>query len=141
MNTKVNGSSAIMFTMVNFGNWLLELLQEENMSQSELARLANLSKGTISNLINGIKTPSQETLTAIARALKLPPETVFRAAGLLPPQSPESEVIQQAAHLMLDLPEQEQLDILEFIKLRHRLAEERGKNGTRRHTERTVEAE
>lgn len=35
--------------------------------------------------------PDGETLDAIARALKLPPETVFRAAGLLP-SKPEEEV-------------------------------------------------
>lgn len=58
------------------------------MSQSELARLAKLGRGTISNIMSGNRQVGQDTISAIARALKLPPETVFRAAGILPPQTP-----------------------------------------------------
>ena len=74
-----------MFNMENFGNWLLNVLREREMSQSELARVAGISKGTVSNLINGTSGIGQDSLLAIARALRLPPETVFRAAGIFPP--------------------------------------------------------
>ena len=121
-----------MFSMENFSDWLLNELKKRDMSQSELARIANLGRGTISNVMSGTRNVGQDTIIAIAHALKLPTETVFRAAGLLPPQSPETELIQQITHLTLELPEHEQQDVLEFIKLRHRIVEERGKNETKR---------
>lgn len=71
--------------MENFGDWLLEQLRRRNISQSELARISGVSKGTVSNLINGTKGAGQDSITAIARALRLPPEEVFRRAGILPP--------------------------------------------------------
>ena len=54
------------------------------MNQSDLARLTGLNRGTISNIVNGTKGLGHESLTVIARTLKLSPETVFRAAGILP---------------------------------------------------------
>lgn len=105
MNTTVNGSSAIMFTMENFGDWLLERLKERNMSQSELARIAGLSKGTISNLINGTKGAGQDSLKAIAIALKLPPDMVFEKAGVLPSKPELSPIKRALLHAADGLPD------------------------------------
>lgn len=121
-----------MFSMESFSDWLLNELKQREISQSELARLAKIGTGTISNIMSGNRKVGQDTLQAIAHALKLPPETVFRAAGLLPQQTPENETIEQITHLTKELPPQEQQDILEFIKLRHRLSEQREKNETKR---------
>ena len=101
----VNDISAIMFTMENFGAWLLEQLKEKNISQSELARTANLSKGTISNLINGTKGSGQDSLIAIAHALKLPTDLVFEKAGLLPPKIELSPIKRKLAYLAETLPD------------------------------------
>lgn len=76
-----------MFNMENFGDWLLNTLRDRKMSQSELARRAGISKGTVSNLINGTSGIGQDSLIAISRALNLDRSTVFRAAGLLLPTS------------------------------------------------------
>ena len=113
--------------MDNFSEWLKNELGSRNWKQADLVREANLDSAVISNLINGKRKSGENTARAIAHAFKLPPETVFRAAGLLPPQLPETELISQINHLTTELPEQEQQDILEFVKMRHRLAEERGK--------------
>ncbi len=121
-----------MFSMESFSDWLLNELKQREISQSDLARFAKLGTGTISNIMSGNRKVGQDTLQAIAHALKLPPETVFRAADLLPQQTPENETIEQITHLTKELPPQEQQDILEFIKLRHRLSEQREKNETKR---------
>lgn len=121
-----------MLSMERFSDWLLKELKTRDMTQSELAHMAGLGSGTISNIMIGKRQVGQDTLVKIAHALKLPPETVFRAAGLLPPESQTTELIEQIAHLTEELPEQEQQDILEFVKLRHRLAEQRGKNATQK---------
>lgn len=75
---------AKMFAMENFGEWLLNELEKRNMSQSDLAKLSGLSRGTLSNLISGTRGLGTDSINAIARALKLPPAQVFEAAGILP---------------------------------------------------------
>jgi transcriptional regulator with XRE-family HTH domain len=67
-----------------FNDWLIERLKEENWSQANLARVSGLTTGAISNYING-RIPDEAALRKIAKAFKLPPENVFRAAGILPP--------------------------------------------------------
>jgi len=74
-------------TTNDFAQWLEKALITNNLTASELARRAGVDKGVISRLINKERAPSPETLSSIAAALKLPPEIVFRAAGLLPPAS------------------------------------------------------
>jgi len=91
--------------MENFGDWLLERLKEKNISQSELARMAGVSKGTISNLVNGTKGSGQESLTAIAHALRLPVDLVFEKAKLLPPKPELSAAKRKLLHLADGLPD------------------------------------
>jgi transcriptional regulator with XRE-family HTH domain len=122
-----------MYTIVDmtFEEWLNAQMNERSWNQSELGRRTGLTRQAIGNYLSG-RIPDEAAIRKIARAFKLPPETAFRAAGILPPESPENELINSIIHLTSELPDQEQQDILEFIKLRHRLAEERGKNATRR---------
>lgn len=122
--------------MNSFADWLLKQMIEKGWSQSELARSSGLTRSTISYYLSPkSKSPDETALRKISKALKLPPETIFRAAGLLPPQSPETELISRIVHLTSELPEEDQADILEYAQMRHRRAEEREKNenkGTRK---------
>jgi len=125
--------------MNNFADWLLEQLKLWDMSQADLARKAALTRSTISYYLSQkSKSPDEVALRKIAHAFLLPPETVFRAAGLLPPQSPENELINRIVHLTSKLPEIDQAEILAYAQMRHRLIEERRKNeinqGTRKAT-------
>ena len=114
-----------------FNNWLLKQLQERDWTQADLARNSGLTNAAISKYING-RIPDKDAIRKLARAFSLPLNIVYQAAGLLPPQSPESELINRIIHLTSELPEQDQADILEYAQLRHRLAEERGKNAIKR---------
>jgi len=87
-----------MLSMENFGDWLLSELDKRKMSQADLANQTRLNRGTISNIINGTKGVGHESLTLIARALRLPVEVVFRAAGLLPPQTDEDPWVEEMSH-------------------------------------------
>lgn len=117
---------------IDFARWLEQERKVRGWSPSELSRHADVSRQTISDYENRKRRYYDEAiLVKLARAFKLPPETVFRAAGLLPPQSPETELIQRIIHLTSELPEQDQAEILEYAQLRHRLAEQRGKNETK----------
>lgn len=102
--------------MDNFGDWILERLKEKKWRQADLARAANLDTAVISNLINSKRGPGEDTCKAIARALDLPPETVFRAAGLLP----ELPSIDQARmeiflYKFAELPPEKQEQVLEYM--------------------------
>lgn len=108
---------------MDFSNWLLNKLREKGWNQAELATRAGVTRTAISDVISGRRNAGPDLCSSIARALDLPPEAVFRAAGLLPPVSPESEVAQQILHLLSQLPPDEQrryLDLLRFEVERQR---------------------
>src|SRR6185503_5469135 len=69
---------------LRFSEWLQSELGKRGWSQSDCARSANLNRAVINKLLNGKSKPQPSTLAAIARAFKIPVETVYRAAGLLP---------------------------------------------------------
>jgi transcriptional regulator with XRE-family HTH domain len=73
--------------MTAFPDWLLERLNEKDWSQSDLARAAHIGRSSISEVLSGRRQVGRELATSIANALKLPPEQVFRAAGILPPEN------------------------------------------------------
>lgn len=77
--------------MERFSDWLLKELHNRSMSQSELASLAGLGSGTISNIMNGSRNAGQNTLEKIAKALNIPTAEVFVAAGILPQTNSEEE--------------------------------------------------
>lgn len=52
----------------DFQNSILDILNKRNMTQTELARLSNLTPGGISRIVNGNRT-SLKTMTKIANVL------------------------------------------------------------------------
>lgn len=70
--------------MDTFSDWLVVTLEEKGWSQADLARQAEVSPAAISDIISGRRNVGKNTAKAIAKALKLPPEQVFREAGILP---------------------------------------------------------
>jgi transcriptional regulator with XRE-family HTH domain len=75
-----------------FAQWLQSEMDKRGWSQSDCARAADLNRAVINKLLNGRCRPQPATLMAIARAFKIPVETAYRAAGLLPP-NPESDQV------------------------------------------------
>lgn len=80
----------MMLDINNFPEWLQSELDKRSWSQAELAYSAGISRAVVNKLLNRKTFPQPDTLQAIARAFKIPVETVYRAAGLLPKES-ESE--------------------------------------------------
>jgi transcriptional regulator with XRE-family HTH domain len=118
--------------MGNFPQWLQLELDKRGWRQADLARAANLDSAVISNLINSKRGPGEETCQSIAKAFGIPPETVYRAAGLLPPISERDERIETILHLAEQLPDVEYTDLIAYIELRIKLAhgrDVRGKKG------------
>lgn len=86
---------------MDFSDWLLEQMNMRSWSQSDLARYSGLHRQSISDYINRRRNnPDPEALNSIARGLKLQPEEVFRAAGLLPRKPKEDELADRAEYLL-----------------------------------------
>lgn len=77
-----------------FQAWLIRQMQERDWSQADLSRKTNLTRQAIANYIAG-RIPDEKSLRQIARAFKLPSITVFRAAGLLPPEPDTDEWVEE----------------------------------------------
>ena len=82
----------------------------------------SLSPGTTSAVIMPSATQSRIVLClSIANALELPPESIFRKAGLLPPNPDVDEEIEQILHEVEKLPKSDQEEVLAFIRMKRNL--------------------
>lgn len=114
-------------------DWMIAERQKYGWSQSDLARRAKATRQTINDYeMRRRVEPDEKILARISIALSYPPDHLPRLANLLPPEPLETKLTRQITHLTNQLPTQEQEDILEFIKFRLRLAEERGKYETKK---------
>lgn len=95
----------------DFSDWLLEQLATRGWRQADLARAARVKRQVISAYINRrTRHPDPEILAKIAAGLKLPPEIVYRAAGIRIPATKNSEK-REATHFAVDNIAEEDLDL------------------------------
>jgi len=78
-----------------FVRWLEAELHDRHWSNNELARQAELSSASVSQVMTGRQQPGLDFCRGVAEALNVPPERVFRLAGLLPPKPQRDEVIDE----------------------------------------------
>src|SRR5688500_5571898 len=83
---------------MRFPEWLQIEMDKRGWSQSECARACDLNRAVINKLLNAKCKPQPVTLMAIARGFKIPVETAYRAAGLLPPSDHEDDTTQELLH-------------------------------------------
>ncbi len=95
----VNGIVVNCCSMTKFSVWLTNKMKEEEMSAARLSRLMGKDQGVISRILSGERNASPETLEAIAHALRMPTESVLRAAGILPPPNNDPWVDEMAFKL------------------------------------------
>lgn len=88
--------------------WLQKEIEKRGWKQADLARAAQLDSAVISNLINERRKPGEESCTAIAHALQIPAEQVFRAAGILPKSNPRDERIERLLNRIEQLSDTDQ---------------------------------
>ena len=100
----------------DLASWLKEELGARGWSLREMARRVGVSHTAIINVANGRTRPSANLCRKIALALHVPPEDVFRRAGLLPPNPPVSPSLLEANFLFAQLPEQEQETLLTMMR-------------------------
>lgn len=84
---------------IYFSEWLQAEMDKRGWSQSDLARAADLNRAVVNKLLNGKSHPQPSTLEAISRALKIPLETIYRVAGLLPANPDNDDAMEEAMYI------------------------------------------
>ena len=96
-----------MTSRKNFSEWVQKERLERDWSQANLARYAGISRATINKIESGADTPNPETISAIARAFKVPFTLAFRKAGLLPPELPNEANFEDWKEILASLSERD----------------------------------
>lgn len=96
--------------------WLIERLEEREMTAADLSRKSGISAQQISRLLSGQRGVSEVSLRAISEALNIPPEVAFRVAGFLPPVSEKTEVHEQLLYMFDRLNDQDRRAVLTMIQ-------------------------
>lgn len=84
---------------LRFAEWLQAEMDKRGWSQSDCARACELNRAVINKLLNGKSRAQPITLAAIARGFKIPVETAYRAAGLLPPSTDGDDSTQEVIYI------------------------------------------
>lgn len=105
-----------IFLMETFGDWLLAEIENKGWKQAELARRAHIQDATLSRIITGSRQVGPDVGQSIAQALEVPPEKVFRKAGLLPSRSPREEDIDEALWILGRLTARMRLTVLAMLR-------------------------
>jgi len=95
-----------MFAMgpnIRFAEWLQREIDKRGWSQSDCARACSLNRAVINKLLNGKCRPQPATLIAIAQGFKIPVEIVYRAAGLLPPDTDGDDITLELIYIFRSL--------------------------------------
>lgn len=100
-----------------FNKWLLDQLKDKDWTQADLSRASGLTSAAISKYMNG-RTPDENAIRKIAKALKLPPEFVFEKAGKLPPKPELSTIKRKLAHLAESLPDSDVEMVIALLEQR-----------------------
>jgi transcriptional regulator with XRE-family HTH domain len=101
---------------MSFINWLNQELKERRWQQKDLAEAAGVSDSTITLVLKGDRKPGADLCNGIARAFGIPPEEVFRMAGLLPALPEEDdELARQLVEKFKRLPIEKRREVLSYV--------------------------
>lgn len=102
---------------LEFSDWLFGMIEDYGWSQSELARRSGLTTASISRIVAGSRGVGKDACIAIAKAFQIPPETVFRAAGMLPPISETELDYEELNYLLPHLSEDQRQTIISLARI------------------------
>ena len=104
-----------MTTYCDFGIWLLGEIDHRGWRQADLARRAGVTTGGLNGVITGDRKPGRDMLVALARALSLPVDEMYRAAGILP-ESNTPAGYAELQQLYLHTNDKTRQEILEYAR-------------------------
>lgn len=103
-----------MVTM-NLTEWINEQLRERGWSMRELARRADVSHATISNVMNGQTQPGTSLCVKLAVALDVSTDYVLRLGGFLPPATTDAEDEAQILSYWREAPPESRPTVLAML--------------------------
>lgn len=108
---------AIARGTMTFVEWLTQELKERRWQQKDLAEAANVSDSTISLVLKGTRDPGKDLCNGIAKAFGIPPETVFRMAGILPalPGPEDDKLAREVVEAFKQLPISRRREVLGYV--------------------------
>lgn len=102
----------------NLAQYINQVLIERNLSIRAFATYANLAHATVRRILAG-EHVDNATLQKLADYLKLPIDTVYRMAGVLPTEEEHKrELVRVIEHLLARLPESDQEEILQIVRMK-----------------------
>lgn len=112
-----------------FGDWLRRERENHGWSQAELGHYSGLGRSAINKLENHDQQPTTYNCINLSDPLGMPPEDLMRVAGLLPPKPDDDPLANKINFVVSKIPNKEDKeDVLAYVELRRKIAEERGKN-------------
>ncbi len=102
-------------------------MKKRSWSQADLARKSGLDTSLVSNILSSRKNIGVTSANAIAKAFKIPPEIIFRKAGLLPEVFDSSERVEEIIYLYNLMPEVCQKDLIDYTHIGIVMLEREGK--------------
>jgi transcriptional regulator with XRE-family HTH domain len=107
-----------------FIDWLEREMAARNWRPFELANAAGVYQSTLGKILNGERKVGPELAVKLAKALDLPPESVFRKAGLLP-RTPginldQDLTLQELLAITRQMTADERREVLEYALFRFR---------------------
>lgn len=102
-----------------FLTWLDNELTKRSWNRAYLAERASISQSTLSMIGKRERNPGPDLCLSIAKALDIPPEIVFRKAGLLPQVPDNQENLEEFREILNHLtPEEtEELKRIGWLKI------------------------
>lgn len=105
-----------MATNEEFAEWLRQEMQQRGWDQAELARRSQTTTALISRIVSGERRPGALVARRLARALQIPPEEMFRQAGLLPRHAPKPPGLEELAHIFTELSDDDRKRLLALAR-------------------------
>lgn len=112
---------------IEFTDWLRKQLSDYGWTQADLAAKSGVSPAQIARVLSGERGLGMQSMSAIAKAMRIPPEEVFIAAGLLPQKSLNTSQKDQLLFLFDQLPEDEKVELIEYLQTKLAMLEKRKK--------------
>jgi transcriptional regulator with XRE-family HTH domain len=112
-------------TKIDFSEWLRKQLSDYRWTQADLAAKSGVSPAQIARVLSGERGLGMQSLSAIAKAMKIPPDEVFIAAGWLPPKPLITAQKERLLFLFDQLPENEKEDMLDYLQTKLAMIEKR----------------
>ncbi|MGA2504238.1 MAG: helix-turn-helix transcriptional regulator [Anaerolineales bacterium] len=114
---------------LEFTEWFNKWMKDSGLGVREAARKIKISHPVISDLQSGAK-PTEGTCVKIAIATNNPADVILSLAGYMP-RPKEDPLVKVITYLAEQLPtNEEKEDAAEYIRMRVRIAQERGKYDT-----------